>query len=380
MFINLLILGDVMLQLIHISEGLRMFKRSIYVKKHGVKKYKGSDIEICKQILEDCYDPVRKYFKVSAGHFQTFYCRDFGWIVQSLLNLGYKEKVGNTLSYALKQFARHGKVCTSINNKGKPFDFPNYAVDSLAYLLYSLSCLGDMKLVSEYKDFLQMEVDKFFSFVVDKKTGLVRSDYFFSSMKDHSKRRSSCYDNCMLYLVQQACDKLGFVNPLEKYNYNELIIDNFWEGEYFLDDMSKKKYLAGDANVFAFWTGVIDDNKKLKKVVATIRKKGLDAPFPLRYTSKDVKGVKLRLFDLFASGYEASSVWCHMGPLYIDIVGKVDKKLQKKYLFRYKQIILKYQNFLELFEGNGEPFSSFFYYADERMSWCANYLALCKTK
>jgi hypothetical protein len=364
-----------MLKLIHISEGVRILKRSIYKRRLGIKKYEGNSIEICKQILNDCYNKNKDYFMVSAGHFSVFYCRDFGWITKSLIELGYKDKVRNTLLYALKHFKKHGRVRTTINHQGKPFDFPTYAADSLPYLLYSLSCLGDQKLTEEYKSFLESEIIYFFNYVVDK-NGLVKKDKFFSSMKDHSKRKSSCYDNCMLYMMQQACKKLCLINPFEKFDYPTLIKDNFWTGKYFLDDLSGKKYIAGDANVFPFWTGVIKNKVVLEKTIDSIRKAALDNPFPLKYTFTKEGKADFKLVSMLADNYEGNSIWMHMGPLYIDIVGKVDKKLQQRYLKLYTKVINKHKNYLELFNSDGSLYRKLFYYSDEGMSWCANYLTL----
>ncbi len=82
-----------------LSEALKILKRSRYVKKHGIKKYKGNANAICKQIIKDCWNG--KYFQVSAGHFTSFYVRDFGWCVDSLMKLGYKKEVHKTLDYVL---------------------------------------------------------------------------------------------------------------------------------------------------------------------------------------------------------------------------------------------------------------------------------------
>jgi hypothetical protein len=367
-----------MLKIIHITEGIRIFKRVIKVKRKGIKKYNGNSIEICKKIVDDCYNKKKGYFMVSAGHFSVFYCRDFGWIVKSLIKLGYKDKVRNTLEYALRCFKKYGRVMTTINPQGKPFDFPTYAVDSLPYLLYSLSCIDDKKIVDKYKIFLENQIKYFFNYVVDKKTGLVRKDKFFSSMKDHSKRKSSCYDNCMLYMIQKSCDELSLFNPFVKFNYAKLIKENFWTGEYFLDDLSGKKYVAGDANLFPFWTGAINDKSILNKSITAIQKNKLDNPFPLKYTSTKEGKVDFKVVAMLVNNYEGNSIWMHMGPLYVDVVGKVDKKLQKKYLIKYNNLIINNQNFLEVFNSDGSFYKTLFYCSDEGMLWCANYLYLIK--
>lgn len=371
-FISLLRSSTLMLQPIHVSEGFRMFKRARRIRKQGLPRYTGTDKEICRKIIDACYNKEKKYFQVSAGHFCEFYMRDFGWICTSLLKLGYKKQVKSTLMYALKHYEAHGRVRTSISPRGKVFDFPMYAVDSLPYLLYCLSLLDDKKLISQYKKFLEKEIAFFISFVIDEK-GLARKTRYFSSMKDHAKRKSSCYDACMLYLMQQSLERLGFFNPLRGYDYKSLILKHYWKGSYFLDDLSGRDYIAGDAQVFPFWTGVITDKNILKRVIRTVQVNKLDQPMPLRYSNTKPL---LSYFDFFASGYEHSSIWLHMGPLWIDVVGRVDKQLQKKYLLQYKKHIDGHGNFLEVLNSDATPFKTFFYHTDDSMGWCVNYLSL----
>ena len=122
----------------------------------------------------------------------------------------------------------------------------------------------------------------------------------------------------------------------------------------------------------------IDDKKILKKAIYTIQKHSLDKPFPLRYTHEDNTQVNMKSVAFFAKDYERHVVWTHMGPLFIDIVGKASKQIQKQYLIEYRDMILKYKNFLEVFFPDGSPYRTAFYYSDESMSWCANYLMLCK--
>lgn len=365
------------MQWVHVTEGLRIFFRRLRVLFFGLRKYPGDSKQICEQIIQDSYNYEKNYFMVSTGHFKVFYCRDFGWITKSLIELGHRDKVKNTLAYALEQFKKYGRVRTTINPQGIPFDFPYYAVDSLPYILNSLAILNDKKLVDGYREFLNSEIDYFFKEVVDTKTGIVKKDKFFSSMKDHSQRKSSCYDNCMLYMMQKSCDALRLNNPLKNYNYKKIILSKFWTGRYFLDDLSGKRYVAGDAQVFPFWTGVVDDKKMLMKVIGTIQENNLDYPLPLKYTSFS-EGLNFHCASFLASNYEGDVLWAHMAMLYVALVGNVDPKLQRFYIDKYKCSIEKYGTYLELYNPDGTPYSTLLYHADEGMSWCANYLNLLR--
>lgn len=362
------------MQLIHLKEGIRIFRRSLKVKLFGIKKYKGNADQTCRQIIKDCWNG--KYFQVSSGHFCEFYARDFGFCVGALLKLGYKKEIKKTLEYALNIFEKNRKITTTISPKGVPFDFPYYAVDSLPYMIRSLRILNDEDLIIKHKNFINKEIKKFHEIVFDKEKGLVKENACFSSMKDHSVRKSSCYDNVMVAMLSNELKKIKILNnPFKNYNFEKTIKEKFWNGSYFLDDLSGSSYVAGDANVFPFWLGVFEDKKMLKSAIKAIQNEGLNKPFPLKYTSNLTK-LKAINAEVFVPGYERDSIWMHMGPLFIGLVKKIDKNKAAHYVNKYAEIIEKHKNYLEVFNADGKPYKTLFYYSDESMLWAANYLVI----
>ena len=357
------------------TEGLRMLKRSIKIRAEGIKRYSGNAQQICKQIINDCWNG--KYFQVSNGNFNEFYTRDFGWCTEALLNLGYRDKVLKTLEYAMDKFVKQNKIATAINPEGKAFDFPCFGPDNLPYFLNSLRLANAKKLIEQNKEFIERKTKEYFNIAIDKDTGLVKKKHF-SSMKDHSIRQSSCYDNCMVYLLSKNLDELKLENPFKQYNYQKLIKENFWTGNYFLDDLSGKKYISSDSNIFPFICEVFNDKEMLKKCIQTIQKEQLDKPFPLKYSKS--KKVKLAIYDCLAKGYEETSNWTHMGPMYIKLIKQIDKEKYKFHLEQYKKLIEEYGNYLEVFDPKGKPFKSLLYYADEGMLWSCNILEMLEAK
>jgi len=363
------------MKLVHISEGARFFARSLRTRLKGFRKYGGNAEQICSKVVAGCYNG--SYFQTSRGHFCQFYTRDFGWCIDSLLKLGYKKQVMETLEYALSIFSKSKRITASITPSGKPFDFPSYAPDSLAYLIMSLRAANAKALVQKHKSLLNNGIKGYFDNVIEHDTGLVRSDKSFSSMKDHAVRKSSCYNNIMTAMLAEELKKFRFLeNPFKEYNFKKIIKDMFWNGEYFLDDLSGASYVAGDANVFPYWAGVFNSKKMLKSSIQEVKKAGLDKPFPLRYTNSPKLGKREFIADFFAKNYEGNTAWMHMGPLYISLVKKVDKKDFNKYCTQYKKLIEKHHNYIELFNPDGTPFRTPFYYADESMLWAANFLTL----
>ena len=356
------------------TEGIRLFLRSLRVRFSGFRKYQGNAGEICRKIVKDCWNG--RYFQASAGHFSEFYTRDFGWCVDSLLELGYRNEVLKTLEYALGIFSRNGQITTAISPSGRVFDFPTYSPDSLAFLMHSLAAAKAKSLVSKYKDFLNREIMRFYKKAIDPDTGLVKPSHF-SSMKDHAIRKSSCYDNAMAAMLCSALKKHRELhNPLKDYNFRKIIKQNFWTGSYFLDDLSGEKAVTGDANLFPFWTGVFDDIGMMREAFSRVQEEGLDKPCPLKYSKKGIRQRFILVSRIFARNYEKDTVWMHMGPLYAKMMKRVDSKKAKSYAGKYKSLIEKYRTFPEVLDKKGKPYSTPFYYCDEAMLWAANYLTL----
>lgn len=313
----------------------------------------------------------------SAGHFHEFWARDFGFCVDSLLKLGYSAKVKRTLAYALKIYSKHGKITTAISPNSAAFDFPDvYSPDSVAFFFYALQKANAGYLIEKYKIFLNKEVKRFYLTVLDKNTGLVKRKTHFSALRDYYIRDSSCYDNTMVALLAESLKKIKVLdNPFKKYDFKKIIKDNFWTGSYFLDDLSGKKHVAGDANVFPFWLGIFDDKSMLSSAITAMQNAELDKPFPLKYVSGNPKEKKI-FIEFLVSGWERNCIWPHMGPMFISLVKKIDEYEANTYFLSYKHLIQKNRNFYELYTPDGKSYKSLFYMADEGIIWCANFLTI----
>jgi hypothetical protein len=355
------------------EEGWRMLKRAMLVRRRGIRKYEGNAAEICQKIVKDCWNKKHGYFQASNGHFSEFYMRDFGICAESLMKLGYKDEVYRTMQYCLNIYSKHSKVTTTITPKGRPINVFHYAPDTLAFLIRSLRVAGAKDLAKTYEPFLEKEAEWYADDIIHKGTGLVNFRKY-SSMKDHSARKSSCYDNCMSAMLSRELDKLGMKNPLKKYKYPQLIKLNFWHAKYFDDDLYSN-YICGDANVFPYWCGIFTDPLMIKKSIAAIQQEGLDSPFPLKYTSGRLKE-RASTCTLLAPNYEGNTVWLHLGLCYLDVVKKADKELFAKHLEQYTKLIEEHGNLLEVFRPDGTPYKTPVYYADDSMLWAAKYLDL----
>ncbi len=347
-------------------EGLRIFSRSIKAKLKGIRKYKGNAGEICGQIVNDCWNG--KYFQASTRNYPIFYTRDFSFCTEALLKLGYKEEVGKTLNYAMECFKKNN-VAAAISKSKKPFDFPFYAADSLPLFLRSIRISKNRDLVGENPDFFSKQAEMFFNLTIGRETGLVRKDKCFSSIRDYSVRKSSCYDNVMAALLSSELKKMKVHNPLSGFNYTKIIKENFWNGGYFRNDL-ESDYVCADANLFPFWAGIFNNKKMMKSAFEAMQDEKLDVPFPLKYSKKGIKQ-KMIWQEVFVPSWERNMAWGHLGMIYIGLLKKLGREKAEFHIQQYTKQIERYGSFLELFDESRKPYSSMFYYSDEGMLWAA---------
>ena len=355
----------------YLAQGSRIFLSS-FKTRIKPRKYSGTAQQICEQIVKGCWNG--RYFQISTQNFPQFWTRDFGWCVQALLKQDYKPEINQTLRYALNRFKETGKITTTISSEGKPFNFPNEAVDSLPWLIHAIKVSKFHYL--PFQLFLNREIKRFFKEIIDEQTGLVTPKKQFSSMKDFAVRKSSCYDNSMVGLLAKDLVGMKLDNPFSQFNYSDLLKRHFWNGEYFFDDLRKKDYVAGDANLFPFILGLIKDREMMEAAIKKIQENELDQPLPLKY-SKGTDDINFIWQERIAmKDYESNAVWTHMGPFFIKLVKHFDKEKAKEYKQAYKELIEKYQGYPEVLNSKGKPFQTWFYYCDRSILWAVNYLDL----
>lgn len=348
-----------------IYAGFRMFRRRLRVSKKGTRRYTGIASQMCNQIVDDCWNGT--YLSTSTGHFSGFYIRDFGWVVQALVDNGFGREAIQTIEYALKQYESQ-RLTTTISPKGHCFDVFTYAPDSLAWLLYTLRVVNRPKIVETYRSFLQDEITKFQTLCLDEDTGLITTKKYFSSIKDHAKRYSATYDNWMYALIAREAKTLGFQGLPSPTSIVSAIIKSRWTGSFFCDD-AKSQQFSADANVFPFWLGLLRDSQKWNSIVKTITTRSIDNPVGLAYGSTDSH--KHNFAHRLAENYEGTARWMHLGLLYLDTLRMQSSKNYTTVLEKTKSFISRDRNVLEVYNTYGSLFKTMFYQADEGMIWAA---------
>jgi len=351
------------MQAVLMGEAARIGWLSLRRKLSGWKRYPGNVQSICDAILNDCWNG--RFYQASAGHFRQFYARDIG-IAAPFLD---KERLRATMSYALERYAAHGKITTSITpgNDGAPFDFPVFGVDSLPFLLRGLRCANDKRIVSDHKEFLKIEIERWEAIVLNN-DGFVKRNVHFSSMRDHAIRSSSCYDNAMVLLLKQEANALGLRTNVKLTAAK--FIKEFWNGR-FLNDERDKEVLGGDANVVPWWLGVVDDKKKAKTCLQALHELRMDLPIPLSYSESSTVAPKMIGHEFFVPSWERDGRWMQLGLMYVDVATKLKMPWADEVIASVRSNIERNQNVLEVFTPEGRPYTSAFYHADESMLWGA---------
>jgi hypothetical protein len=354
-----------------LSSAFQMLKRA----HKPFTKIDGDILTIAQKIISDCYKKAKinneqfKYFVVSNGHFAQFYCRDFGMCVTSLVKLGYTKECQETLKYALTIFQNTHKITTTIDHNHNPIDYFAPGPDSLAFLLHAIKTCH-YNLSDEEREFLNDQICLYYAQFWDMRKNTPKRKTYFSSAKDHYIRDASCYDFTMIAWTSKLAKQLNLHNPfsLNEVDFENRLVQLYWNGEYFFDDLTHEEYVASDAQIFPFFCEICTDSKKWHKANKAIINEELNLPFPIQYTAKRYKK-KERFEAIFAPNYEGNTVWIHIGLCYVIVLAKFDKEQMQNELEKLKNLIYKHKNLLEVFYKNAKPYKTIFYKADENLLW-----------
>jgi len=365
--------------MIIISEAWRIFRRNLDIKFNGLEIFSGSDEEICRKIIDSCYNHEKRYFQISPfknSNYAEFYARDFGWCCESLINLGYKKEVLRTLDYAMRIYKKNTGITVAISPDDKPFNFPDvYSPDSVAYMFRSIRIAKNKELVRKYAEFLNNEAKRFREICIDD-SGNINKEHF-SGMRDYAIVIGSCYDMIMACMLDDEISKINkfmrreiIKNPFKKLNLKHNLMSNFWNGRYFYD---YKDIVCGHNNIYPYFLSIVKDEKMIRSSLKAIKEAKLDDPLPLKYAPKNDRS-RFTWQNIFVSSWEKDTSWTMLGIAYIDVLSKINSKEAGKHLEHYKRLIEKY-GFVEVYDAL-KPYHSAFYVSETRMLWAAMYLDL----
>ena len=349
------------------------------------RQYHGSPEAICRQIVEACYDSKKKYFRTSAQTYPELWSRDFGRCVPALIHTGYRDEVVNSYLFAFRAYQRAGRYELTVLPSGSLYNFPfgSYSPDGFAFFLYGLCALNEPGLVADNKHFLNREAARFFRTVVAPRNGTVKENIHFSEAQDYLRRSSSCYSTCCCFIVQQALNKLGLDNPLASYNYSEILKHRYFnpEGHFFYDDMHRRNYISGDANILPFWSGMVSKPgfADIMNVLEKMDESELNSPYPSRYRNGTEKLPSLRLDRV--NPWQTDSVWTCLGLHLLEMLYIYHRERFQSELNKICELVSRLRCFPEVIHHRTKNLYQYpLYVSETSMLWAANLLNLLQER
>jgi hypothetical protein len=359
--------------------GLSGFRRRFWR-----QRFSGDAEDICRAIVQACYDPKRGYFCTSTETYREMWARDFGRSVPALIQCGFSAEVASTYRFALRAYRQADRFALAVLPDGTLYDFPfgTFSPDGFAFFLYGLCALKDYPLIEDNREFLERCIGRFVHEVIDPETGRVRSNRHFSEARDYVKRSSSCYSNTICFLLQQSLERLGLSNPLSSFDYPAILMEHFYDPESrsFRDDLQQTSGPSADACILPFWVGMngfsgFDAN--FDETLAYLDRTGLSHPLPARYGNGDgvVSGIWLERLN----PWQRDAVWTCLGLHLLEALSLYNPSRFRRECDRYIELVESHSSFPEVLDPQRlRLYRSCVYTAENTMIWAANLLALIR--
>jgi hypothetical protein len=337
----------------------------------------GTAEEILAAGLERCWNG--RYLTASPGTYRQFWTRDTGFAAAALVRLDgpWPERLLRTLEWAIESWRRRGShVTTTISPLGRmPVDLFDYGVDSLPLLLASIRSLIDgpaseiaeraASLATSSRAWLAAEVEHYVRTVVDPATGLVRADRRFSAHRDTFRNGSTAYANTMVALLARTIVETGWGPDLlgrwfERdggYEWGALLRRHLWVGDRFRDRLGGDE-TSGEANVWPFFAGLVDDRELQAAALVTLRREGYATPYPLRFAVWHEGDGLLPVFRLYSPDYQTTTSWTSLGSMYLSLLREIDPAAAHVELDRVRALIERDGTLWEVIDRHGRPWRS----------------------
>lgn len=356
-----------------IKAGIRIPLRR-YFSKNG--KFEGNTKQICQQIVDKTWNG--QYYQTGLGHFNYFWIRDFGIVVDSLIKTGNIDRVHKTIDWALGKYLRSEKITLCIHGKGRLFDAPKRSIDALPWLLYSIS-KSQYQLNNQQKQFLEKAIDRYTHDFIDSKNGDILSEISYSELRDAVNYKRSAYAVCMVYTAVKASNELRLKGFKHKSTVYSNMLNSYWNGKYYNADKNNDTFSA-ECNLLPFTLNIVNDKDKIKSIFDYISEKKINQPYPMKYTDDKSKFKYHWWGNLIMPNYAGSTVWTWMGAIYLQLLNEYSSPEFSKQLQQFKKLIKKHRNFPELLHPDGAWYKVPLYRGDEGMVWAALLLEVLEKK
>jgi len=345
---------------------------------HKVEHFEGDARQICEQIVGRLWEG--DFYRTSLGHYDFFWMRDFGTTAEALVKLGHKDKVHNTLQWAMKHYRRAGTITLCIDEAGNTFNAPaKKSVDALPWLLHSLVVSG-YELSQTEHDFLQTRLRHYTKKFLNKNTGMLRNVHY-AEMRDAVEYNRSAYSVALVSRLATCAKKLRLnAFKFEPDIYEKELMDNYWNGKFFKADLSNDIY-SSECALMPFYLKIIDDKDMAIKTFAYIAERKLNKPYPLKYgENADKFKYRFGMGKTLMPNYTGSSIWTWHATFYLNVMNRYNHPSYKSEYEQFSKLIERHGSYPELTNPDGSWYNAPFYKSDPGMIWAAIFLELPKPK
>ena len=350
--------------------------RQLYNRYFGkIERFSGNAEEICAQIVDRLW--YGDFYRTSLGHYNFFWMRDFGTVAESLVNLNQTTHVHHTLRWAMRHYQRAGAVKLCIDKAGNVFNAPGRpSIDALPWLLHSL-VVSNYRLNDAEMKFLNKELRKYQSMFFDE-TGDILPDIMFAEMRDAVYYNRSAYAIALVGRLAQCVEKLNLIDfHFSPDRYREILINEYWTGNYFRADRSSQTF-SSDSALIPLFLRVVEDEDMVNKTMDYINLKELNKPYPLKYGEVPEKPLRYRfgMGPISMPNYTETSIWTWHATYYLHLLKRHERPEYLQQYRKFSELIERHGSYPELTQPDGSWYYAPFYRADPGMVWVALFLEL----
>lgn len=162
-------------------------------------------------------------------------------------------------------------------------------------------------------------------------------------------------------------------------DWGVLLRRHFWLGDRFRDRLGSDE-TSGEANVWPFFTGLIDDAGMQRTALETLRREGYTKPVALRFeATHDTNGL-LAAYRLWSPDYQTTTSWTSLGSIYLALLREVDPPAAADAVAAMRALIERDGTSWEVIDRAGLPWRSGLglSISDQSMLWGAILLEVLK--
>ncbi len=353
----------------------RVASRQVYARYFGsLERFDGDARAICEQVVAGTWNGT--FFKTSLGHYNYFWMRDFGTVAEALTVIGQKNKVHQTLRWALRNFKKADRVTICIDSHGRAFSAPGkQSIDALPWLLHSLS-VSHYPLSKSDRIFLNRRIEVYCKKYLNSYSGHLKKRRLFNELRDAVFYDRSAYALALTGRLATAARELELHFPYPVQRYAEELVSHYWNGSYFRADAETDGFSA-ECALMPIFLGVIKDKSMIAATMDYILSQKLESPYPLKY-SNGGRGFHYRfgMGPIAMPNYTGDTIWTWHATFYLHILSKYHRPEYTEEYTKFASLIERHGNYPELVNPDGSWYYAPFYRADPGMVWAALFLDL----